>query len=103
MILLKLLFIFLDTDNSFSASLILTHALCQADLAIKVEIAQKLLTATFMRPGAPQLIAKQSAWQDSITRLLIKKPIKIEAPAPEKNFPDLMTFEHDSAAPYGNL
>lgn len=73
----------------------LLNVLSLADLDIKLEVAKKVLTTTFMKPQAPQLFAKQTAWQDSIARLLIKCPINVTEKEPEEAFPDLMTFEDE--------
>lgn len=48
-----------ESNGSYSGALSLLHALTLSDLDIKLEAARKLLTVTFMRPSAPQYLAKQ--------------------------------------------
>jgi len=78
---------------------VLALVLSEAELELKLEVATKLLTALFMKPCVPAIIAKLTAWQDSVARLLIKRPINVDI-APVK-LPDLMCFEEDSSVQYG--
>lgn len=84
-----------DANNNYAGALMLLNVLALADLDIKLEVAKKVLTTTFMKPQAPQLFAKQTAWQDSIARLLIKCPINVTEQEPDSAFPDLMTFDEE--------
>lgn len=67
----------LDTAIGYSAALCIIYHLNLASLQLKVEISRRLLTCTFTKTKSPQLIAKQIGWQESLARLLIKKPIEL--------------------------
>ncbi|XP_067013553.2 neurobeachin-like protein 1 [Anabrus simplex] len=87
----------LQTDNSagYAGALALLYNLSQADLELKLEAARKVLTNTFMKSYAPKQFAKQAGWQDSVTRLLVKKPISTPEQEKLEPLPDLMTFDEE--------
>ncbi|XP_055608825.1 neurobeachin-like protein 1 isoform X2 [Uranotaenia lowii] len=66
----------LDSEMGYAGALCLIYHANSASLPLKLEIARRLMTATFTKPKAPQMIARQVGWQESIARLLIKKPIE---------------------------
>ncbi|KAL1394330.1 hypothetical protein pipiens_012033, partial [Culex pipiens pipiens] len=66
----------LDTEMGYAGALCLIYHANLANLSLKLEIAKRLMTSTFTKPKAPQMIAKQVGWQESIARLLIKKPVE---------------------------
>lgn len=53
----------------------MVHNLHLAEIDLKLELAQRLLTTTFNNLNSPYGIAKQVGWQESIARLLIKSEI----------------------------
>ncbi|KAK3926892.1 Neurobeachin-like protein 1, partial [Frankliniella fusca] len=89
-----------ETAASYAGALALLHALSLAELDIKVEVARKILTTLFMRPGAPAAVARQVGWQDCVSRLLVKRPISTApasaSAAEDTSLPDLMTFDDDA-------
>ncbi|KAE8751100.1 hypothetical protein FOCC_FOCC002185 [Frankliniella occidentalis] len=87
-----------ETAASYAGALSLLHALSLAELDIKVEVARKVLTTLFMRPGAPGAVARQVGWQDCVSRLLVKRPISTAptSAAEDSSLPDLMTFDEDA-------
>lgn len=66
-----------DTESGYAGALCLIYHLHLADLDLKLEISRRLLTTTFIRNKSPQIIAKQVGWQESIARLLIKRPADV--------------------------
>uniref|UniRef100_A0A182N771 DUF4704 domain-containing protein n=1 Tax=Anopheles dirus TaxID=7168 RepID=A0A182N771_9DIPT len=64
-----------DTEMGYAGALCLIYHANLSELSLKLEIARRLMTSTFTKPKAPQMIAKQVGWQESIARLLIKKPV----------------------------
>lgn len=63
------------------------------DIDIKLEVARKLLAMIYMNPNAAKAFAKQSGWQDCVTRLLIHRLAEGRTSTHNK---DLMSFEdHD--------
>ncbi|XP_040150983.1 neurobeachin-like protein 1 isoform X2 [Anopheles arabiensis] len=65
-----------DTEMGYAGALCLMYHSNLLELSLKLEIARRLMTSTFTKPKAPQMIAKQVGWQESIARLLIKKPVE---------------------------
>lgn len=67
----------LDTPNGYSAALCLIYHLHLSNLPLKLEICRRLLNITFNRSKSAQCIANGNCigWQESLARLLIKKPI----------------------------
>lgn len=66
-----------DSESCFAGALCLIYHLHLSDLDLKLEVARRMLTTTFIRNKSPQIIAKQIGWQESIARLLIKKPVDV--------------------------
>lgn len=67
-----------DSESGYAGTLCLIYHLHLADLELKLEISRRLLTTTFIRNKSPQIIAKQVGWQESIARLLIKRPADVK-------------------------
>ncbi|XP_049530577.1 neurobeachin-like protein 1 isoform X2 [Anopheles darlingi] len=65
-----------DTEMGYAGALCLIYHANLCSVTLKLEIARRLMTSTFTKPKAPQMIAKQVGWQESIARLLIKKPVE---------------------------
>lgn len=93
-----------DTEMGYAGALCLIYHLHLMDLQLKLEIARRLLATTFNKPKSPQMIAKHIGWQESIARLLIKKPIANASSTSEKDdlaLPDMEEMvknESDSAS-----
>uniref|UniRef100_A0AAG5CUG9 DUF4704 domain-containing protein n=1 Tax=Anopheles atroparvus TaxID=41427 RepID=A0AAG5CUG9_ANOAO len=68
-----------DTEMGYAGALCLIYHANLSNLTLKLEIARRLMTSTFTKTKAPQMIAKQIGWQESIARLLIKKPVENRA------------------------
>lgn len=66
-----------DSESGYAGALCLIYHLHAADLDLKLEVARRMLTTTFIRNKSLQIIAKQTGWQESIARLLIKKPAEV--------------------------
>lgn len=66
-----------DSESGYAGALCLIYHLHLADLELKLEISRRVLTTTFIRNKSPQIIAKQVGWQESIARLLIKRPANV--------------------------
>lgn len=78
---------------SYPAILSILHRLAYEDIDIKLEVARKLLAMVYMSPNAAKAFAKQSGWQDCVTRLLIHRL----AEGKTSHNKDLMSFEdHDA-------
>ncbi|KFB43538.1 AGAP003395-PA-like protein [Anopheles sinensis] len=77
----------------YAGALCLIYHTNLANLSLKLEIARRLMTSTFTKPKAPQMIAKQVGWQESIARLLIKKPVenRVEGGAREQEQGNILT------------
>lgn len=77
---------------SYTAILSILHRLAYENIDIKLEVARKLLAMVYMNPNAPKAFAKQSGWQDCVTRLLVHRL----AEGKTSHNKDLMSFEdHD--------
>lgn len=66
-----------DSESGYAGALCLIYHLHLSDLDLKLEVARRMLTTTFIRNKSPQIIAKQVGWQESIARLLIKRPADV--------------------------
>lgn len=66
-----------DSGFGYCGALHLIHHLSGADLDLKLEVARRLLTTTFNKLNSPFLVAKQIGWQESISRLLVRKLITL--------------------------
>lgn len=64
-----------DSGFGYCGALHLIHHLSSIDLDLKLEVAKRLLTTTFNKLNSPFHIAKQTGWQESISRLLVRKLI----------------------------
>lgn len=64
-----------DSGFGYCGALHLIHHLSSAHIDLKLEVAKRLLTTTFNKLNSPFLIAKQTGWQESISRLLVRKLI----------------------------
>lgn len=74
---------------TYPAILSILHRLAYEDINIKVEVARKLLAMIYMSPSAAKSFAKQSGWQDCVTRLLVYRL----AEGKTLHNKDLMSFE----------
>lgn len=74
----------LNAEIDYSGLIFLVHHVSSYDLAVKLEVAKRLLQCTFTKQNSPQAIAKQPGWQESIARLLIRRPIENVKPDEEK-------------------
>uniref|UniRef100_A0A336KCC2 CSON006833 protein n=1 Tax=Culicoides sonorensis TaxID=179676 RepID=A0A336KCC2_CULSO len=66
-----------DSESGYAGALCLIYHLHLADLNLKLDVARRMLTTTFIRNKSPQIIAKQVGWQESLARLLIKRPAEV--------------------------
>lgn len=89
----------LDTPSGFTGVLFLLQSLQFANLKLKVEAAKRLLTTVFTQPNAPGIISQQFGWQNTLTKLFVKRSI---APNAEQSgfskANDFISFEQDEAA-----
>lgn len=76
-IILSLLDLALADDSGFGycGALHLIYHLSEADIDLKLDVAKKFLTVTFGKLNSSFHIAKQVGWQESISRLLVRKHI----------------------------
>lgn len=79
----------LDSMCIYPAILSILHRLAYEDIDIKLEVARKLLTMIYMSPNAAKSFAKQSGWQDCVTRLLVHRLAEVKT----SHNKDLMSFE----------
>lgn len=84
-----------DSEVGYCGTLSLIHHLCLADINLKLEITRHLLTTTFTKLHSPNLISQQIGWQESISRLLVKKPIA-NLSNDNKNVVDDISFDDNS-------
>lgn len=73
----------------------LLNSLQFASLKLKVEATRRLLTTVFTKPNSPGLLAQQYGWQNTITKLFVKRSIAPNLPDPNKS-KDFISFEMDS-------
>lgn len=64
-----------DSGHGYCGALKLIHHLSEGDVSTKLAIAQKILSVLFTKLNSASHIAKQIGWQESITRLLVRKHI----------------------------
>ncbi|XP_055373526.1 neurobeachin-like protein 1 isoform X2 [Condylostylus longicornis] len=77
-VLLTLIDHILLPDIDYCALIFLMHHMSLCDVSQKLEIVKKLFQNVFARHNALAKIAQQTGWQESIARLLIRKPISVE-------------------------
>ncbi|EDW34755.1 GL12834 [Drosophila persimilis] len=74
----------LGLQPDYAGLIFLVYHVSSCDLPVKLEIAKRLLQTTFVKPNATVAMARQTGWQESIARLLIRKPLTSSAPDEEK-------------------
>ncbi|XP_017135675.1 neurobeachin-like protein 1 isoform X1 [Drosophila miranda] len=74
----------LGLQPDYAGLIFLVYHVSSCDLPVKLEIAKRLLQTTFVKPNATSAMARQTGWQESIARLLIRKPLTSSAPDEEK-------------------
>ncbi|XP_073843399.1 neurobeachin-like protein 1 isoform X2 [Musca autumnalis] len=83
-ILFHLLDEMLNPEIDYCGIMFLVHNVSSCELPVKLEVAKRLLQCTFTKQNSAQAIAKQPGWQESIARLLIRRPIENVKPDEEK-------------------
>lgn len=74
----------LGLQPDYAGLIFLVYHVSSCDLPVKLEIAKRLLQTTFVKQNSTVAMAKQTGWQESIARLLIRKPITSSPPDEEK-------------------
>ncbi|XP_044250350.1 neurobeachin-like protein 1 isoform X3 [Drosophila takahashii] len=74
----------LGLQPDYAGLIFLVYHVSSCDLPVKLEIAKRLLQTTFVKQHSTVAMAKQTGWQESIARLLIRKPITSSPPDEEK-------------------
>ncbi|XP_017126991.1 neurobeachin-like protein 1 isoform X3 [Drosophila elegans] len=74
----------LGLQPDYAGLIFLVYHVSSCDLPVKLEIAKRLLQTTFVKQQSTVAMAKQTGWQESIARLLIRKPITSSPPDEEK-------------------
>lgn len=74
----------LNAEVDYCGIIFLVHNVSSCELPVKLEVAKRLLQCTFTKQNSAQSIAKQPGWQESIARLLIRRPIENVKPDEEK-------------------
>ncbi|KQS43568.1 neurobeachin-like protein 1 isoform X1 [Drosophila erecta] len=74
----------LGLQPDYAGLIFLVYHVSSCDLPVKLEIAKRLLQTTFVKQQSTAAMAKQTGWQESIARLLIRKPITSSPPDEEK-------------------
>ncbi|XP_075164730.1 neurobeachin-like protein 1 isoform X1 [Haematobia irritans] len=74
----------LNSDVDYCGVIFLVQNVSTCELPVKLEVAKRLLQCTFTKQNSAQAIAKQPGWQESIARLLIRRPIENVKPDEEK-------------------
>ncbi|XP_052847786.1 neurobeachin-like protein 1 isoform X3 [Drosophila gunungcola] len=74
----------LGLQPDYAGLIFLVYHVSSSDLPVKLEIAKRLLQTTFVKQQSTVAMAKQTGWQESIARLLIRKPITSSPPDEEK-------------------
>ncbi|XP_034121153.1 neurobeachin-like protein 1 isoform X2 [Drosophila guanche] len=74
----------LGLQPDYAGLIFLVYHVSSCELPVKLEIAKRLLQTTFVKPNATAAMARQTGWQESIARLLIRKPLTSSAPDEEK-------------------
>ncbi|ALC44024.1 CG43367 [Drosophila busckii] len=65
----------LSAQPDYGGLMFLVYHVSSCELQVKLEIAKRLLQTTFVKQQSTAAIARQTGWQESIARLLIRKPI----------------------------
>lgn len=84
-----------DSGFGYCGALHLIHHLSSASLDLKLEVARRILTTTFNKLNSPFLIAKQIGWQESISRLLVRKLITLNDMGNSNDSKDTIGFEEN--------
>ncbi|XP_043650121.1 neurobeachin-like protein 1 isoform X1 [Drosophila teissieri] len=74
----------LGLQPDYAGLIFLVYHVSSCDLPVKLEIAKRLLQTTFVKQQSTVAMAKQTGWQESIARLLIRKPLTSSPPDEEK-------------------
>lgn len=74
----------LGAQPDYGGLMFLVYHVSSCDLPVKLEIAKRLLQTTFVKQQSTLAIAKQTGWQESIARLLIRKHITSVPPDEER-------------------
>ncbi|XP_015015894.2 neurobeachin-like protein 1 isoform X1 [Drosophila mojavensis] len=74
----------LGAQPDYGGLMFVVYHVSSCDLQVKLEIAKRLLQTTFVKQQSTLAIAKQTGWQESIARLLIRKPITSIPPVEER-------------------
>ncbi|XP_068150111.1 LOW QUALITY PROTEIN: neurobeachin-like protein 1 [Drosophila tropicalis] len=74
----------LGMQPDYVGLIFLVYHVSNCGIQVKVEVAKRLLQTTFVKQQSVAAIAKQTGWQESIARLLIRKPISMAPPDEEK-------------------
>ncbi|XP_044313954.1 neurobeachin-like protein 1 isoform X2 [Drosophila rhopaloa] len=74
----------LGLQPDYAGLIFLVYHVSSSDLPVKLEIAKRLLQTTFVKQHSTVAMAKQTGWQESIARLLIRKPLTSSPPDEEK-------------------
>jgi len=74
----------LGLQPDYAGLIFLVYHVSSCDLPVKLEIAKRLLQTTFVKQHSTVAMARQTGWQESIARLLIRKPITSSPPDDEK-------------------
>jgi len=74
----------LGAQPDYGGLMFLVYHVSSCDLQVKLEIAKRLLQTTFVKQQSTLAIARQTGWQESIARLLIRKHITSVPPDEER-------------------
>ncbi|KAL7731998.1 hypothetical protein ACLKA6_015762 [Drosophila palustris] len=74
----------LAAQPDYGGLMFLVYHVSSCDLQVKLEIAKRLLQTTFVKQQSTVAIARQTGWQESIARLLIRKHITSVPPDEER-------------------
>ncbi|XP_034109719.1 neurobeachin-like protein 1 isoform X1 [Drosophila albomicans] len=74
----------LGAQPDYGGLMFLVYHVSSCDLQVKLEIAKRLLQTTFVKQQSTLYIARQTGWQESIARLLIRKHITSVPPDEER-------------------
>ncbi|EDW93372.2 neurobeachin-like protein 1 isoform X3 [Drosophila yakuba] len=74
----------LGLQPDYAGLIFLVYHVSSCDLPVKLEIAKRLLQTTFVKQQSTVAMARQTGWQESIARLLIRKPLTSSPPDEEK-------------------
>ena len=73
-----------DDAATFQGVVGLCHHLQWAPLDVKLEVARRVMSFMFSRPDVPSSVARQVGWQDCLTKLLVKKTLKLDDESEEE-------------------